>query len=301
MLDQATRLRELASSVSDRNVTTKKIVLEQPPVPRVAAGKIIAITSGKGGVGKTNFVTNVALQLAKFKKKVIIVDLDLGLANVDILLNLTPKYNIEDVIRGRKSVEEVILEGPQGVKLLPGGSGISRLADLDDQERNNFIKGFTTLKETYDYILLDTAAGISKNVIEFVLIADEAIVVTTPEPTAITDAYAAIKIIGKRNKDMDVYVLFNMVQSEHEAQMYFKKINQVIRQFLNMSVTYLGYIIDDQCVKQSIMRRKAFSIAYPFSHATRSVHLAARQVIKHFQAGEQRSPSILDRFRKIFG
>jgi flagellar biosynthesis protein FlhG len=297
MLDQATRLRELVNKVS----YTKKLTLAQTIVPQPRAGKILAVTSGKGGVGKTNFVINVALHLAKFKKKVIIVDLDLGLANVDILLNLTPKYNIEDVIKGRKTIDEIVLEDPHGIAVLPGGSGISRLADLDDFERNNFINGFMTLKENYDYILLDTAAGISKNVIEFVLIADEAIIVTTPEPTAITDAYAVIKIIGKRNKDMDIHVLFNMVASDHEAQVYFKKIHQVIRQFLNMNVSYLGCVINDPCVRQSIMRRKAFSLSYPFSHATRSISMVARDIVRTFKTEGRQSLSIFERIKQLVG
>jgi flagellar biosynthesis protein FlhG len=198
-------------------------------------------------------------------------------------------------------MDEIIFEDPHGIAVLPGGSGISRLADLDDFERNNFINGFMILKENYDYILLDTAAGISKNVIEFVLIADEAIVVTTPEPTAITDAYAVIKIIGKRNKDMDIHVLFNMVASEHEAQVYFKKIHQVIRQFLNMNVSYLGCVINDPCVKQSIMRRKAFSLSYPFSHATRSISMVARAIVKTFKTEGRQSLSIFERIKQLVG
>lgn len=286
MLDQAARLREIAHSVSAQENTTHKAVYTEKIAPKniytdKKHGRIVAVTSGKGGVGKTNTVINTALLLAKMNKKVVIVDLDLGLANVDILLNIAPKYNIEDVLKGRKQVEDVLIAGPRGIKVLAGGSGVAGLADLGDDERNNFINSFIALKEQFDYVLLDTAAGISKNVIEFVLIADDVIVVTTPEPTAITDAYAAIKVIGSRNKDIDIHMLFNMVKTTQEAEHYFKKIQQVIQQFLNLKVNSLGAIMYDSCVRQSIMKRKPFSLLYPYSYASRSLSIVARNMIKH--------------------
>ena len=299
MLDQAAQLRELVTT-QHRDITTKKISV-QSGQKKKKEGSIIAITSGKGGVGKTNFVINVGLYLARLGKKVAIVDLDLGLANVDIILNVVPKYTIDDVIRGRKMMDEIFVTGPHGVVLVPGGSGFPLLADLTDDERDNFIRGFSHLREEFDYILLDTAAGISKNVIEFVLIADDAIVVTTPEPTAITDAYAMIKVIGLRNKDLHIKLMFNMVQSGVEAERYYKKIQTVIRQFLHVNVDYLGYVTNDSCVRTAIMKRKPFSLIYPFSSAARSVQLVARNIVKNSIRQSGSRPGILERVRLLFG
>ncbi|MGI6225623.1 MAG: MinD/ParA family protein, partial [Peptococcales bacterium] len=159
--------------------------------------KVITVASGKGGVGKTNFTLNFGLALAELGQKVLILDADLGLANVDVILGIVPKYNLLHVINDEKELSEIVIEGPKGIKIIPGGSGIYELADLKEWQLERFLIRLTTLEKEYDYLLIDTGAGISKNVLDFALAADEIFIITTPEPTSITDAYGLIKTLDK--------------------------------------------------------------------------------------------------------
>ena len=272
-VDQATRLREIAYKVNKDAVRT--------PSPHATShAKIYAITSGKGGVGKTNLSVNLAIALAKKGKRVTLVDLDLGLANVDILLDLTSPYTLEHLILGYKTIKEIIVEGPEGIKIVPGGSGLPNLTDLGEIQRQLFLDSFYTLTLDNDYLIFDTAAGISNNVIQFVLAADEVIVVTTEEPTAITDAYALIKVIGLQNKECKINFVLNMVKSCHEARHIFSKVRSVVKQFLGIEMYDFGYVVYDSCVSDAIMRRKPFITQYPFSSASKSVKDVAKALMQ---------------------
>ena len=272
-IDQATRLREIAERA------------RRQPAPALYTrdkthAQIFAVTSGKGGVGKTNLSVNLAIALAKKGKKVTLVDLDLGLANVDILLDLTSPYTLEHLILGFKTIEEIIVEGPEGIKIVPGGSGLPNLTDLNETQRQLFLESFHTLAQKNDYLIFDTAAGISDNVIKFVLAADEIMVVTTEEPTAITDAYALMKIITLHNKECTINFVLNMVKSRHEAKETFNRIRSVVKQFLGIEIYNGGYILYDACVSDAIMKRKPFVSVYPFSPAAKSVKDIARYVLQ---------------------
>jgi len=240
--------------------------------------RIIAIASGKGGVGKTNLSVNLAIAYAQMGKRVIVMDADLGLANVNVMLNMIPKYNLYHVIRKQKSMRDIILDTEYGIRIVAGASGFSKIANLSEEERQNFINELYTLQEA-DIVIIDTSAGVSSNVLSFVAAADDAIIVTTPEPTAITDAYGIIKIIATEieNLNIGLKLVVNRVHSVTEGRRVAERIINISGQFLNLKVEYLGCIYDDPIVSTSVIRQKPFLVAEPKSKAAISVqHLVTR-------------------------
>jgi len=240
--------------------------------------RIIAIASGKGGVGKTNLSVNLAIAYAQMGKRVIVMDADLGLANVNVMLNMIPKYNLYHVIRKQKSMRDIILDTEYGIRIVAGASGFSKIANLSEEERQNFINELYTLQEA-DIVIIDTSAGVSSNVLSFVAAADDAIIVTTPEPTAITDAYGIIKIIATEieNLNIGLKLVVNRVHSVTEGRRVAERIINISGQFLNLKVEYLGCIYDDPIVSSSVIRQKPFLVAEPKSKAAISVqHLVTR-------------------------
>ena len=228
--------------------------------------RIIAITSGKGGVGKTNLSVNMAIAYAQTGKKVILIDGDLGMANVNVLLNIVPKYNLMQVINHQKKMSEIILDTEFGIKFIAGANGFSKIANLTVEELDYFAKEFSSLNNA-DIIIIDTGAGIANNVLQFVAAADEVYVVTTPEPTAITDAYGIIKIITTElvNRDINLKLLVNRVHSADEGKHVSERIITIVGQFLNYKVDYIGFVYDDPVVQASVIRQKPFIIVNPTS------------------------------------
>ena len=238
--------------------------------------RVIAVTSGKGGVGKTNISVNLAIAFAQTGKRVILIDGDLGMANVNVLLGITPKANLLDVITKRKSMSEIIQNTEVGIQFIAGANGFSRIANLSDDERSSFAEEFTTLSSA-DIIIIDTGAGVSDNVLKFVEAADEDYVVT--EPTAITDAYGLIKIIATDliNSQITMKLIVNKVHSADEGKRIAEKIIKVVAQFLNTPVEYLGFIYDDSTVFSSVLRQKPFIISQPNSKAAGCIkHIVSR-------------------------
>ncbi|MDR0706931.1 MAG: MinD/ParA family protein, partial [Treponema sp.] len=241
--------------------------------------RVITITSGKGGVGKTNVSVNMAIAYARFGKKVVVMDADLGLANVNVMLGLVPKYSLYHVMRKQKTMKEILEETEYGISIVAGASGLSKIANLTEDERENFIKELSTLSNV-DIIIIDTSAGVSKNVMDFIIAADDAIIITTPEPTAITDAYGITKIIATEimNKtELGLNLVVNRVKSAEEAKKVADRMINIAGQFLNLKIEYLGFIYDDSVVSQAVLRTKPFTVIDPKSKASICVqHLVER-------------------------
>ncbi len=263
MADQAETLREMMKSQAGGTGNRTRI---------------ITIASGKGGVGKTNISTNLALAYAKLGKKVVLMDADLGLANVNVVLGIIPKYNLYHLIRKQKTMKEIILDTRYGIQIVAGASGFAKIANLDEEERSHFVKELAELSSA-DVIIIDTSAGVSNNVLSFVAAADEAIIVTTPEPTAITDAYGIIKIIATEidNLGLSLKLVVNRVKSVTEGKRVAERVINIAGQFLNLKVDYLGYVYEDPSVGQSVLKQRPFMDADPKGKASMCVqHLAGR-------------------------
>ncbi len=244
-----------------------------------SGARIIAITSGKGGVGKTNLAVNLGLCLVQLGKRVVVLDADMGLANVDIVLGRVPKYTLSHVLSGEKQLEEILMEGPGGLMVLAGGSGAEELANISQWKLNRFINSLRVLDDLFDIVLIDTGAGISPHVLGFVLSAQEVMVVTTPDPTAITDAYTVIKMIASKDTGIRIGLLVNMVEGANQAEAVYDKLRLVVHRFLGVSVEPLGSIPNEASVRDAVRQQRPYVLAYPNSQSTRAVKRLAALVL----------------------
>ena len=260
MLDQAENLRRLANKDNSK----KK-------------AKIITITSGKGGVGNSNFVVNMGITLHKKGKKVLIFDADIGMGNDDVLMGVLPRYNVFDLLEG-KDINEVVVEGPYGINLLPGGSGINYIENLEEKERLAFIEKLTSLDE-YDYIFIDTGAGINKNVLAFIACSEETIVITTPEPTSLTDAYSLIKATDHFKLTDTANVIVNRAFSIKDGEETYNKLKRAVDKFLTIKINYLGSISEDRKLVEGVRAQVPFTILYPKCDASRSIERISNKLI----------------------
>jgi len=240
--------------------------------------RVIAVTSGKGGVGKTNIVANLAYALTRLQKKVLVFDADLGLGNMDVLLGKTPRHNISHVIRGEKNIDEITLKGPGGMTILPASSGVQNLTELTPAQRIRTLSALDTLMEGIDVLLIDTAAGISSNVMYFNVTAQEIIVVVTPEPTSITDAYALMKVMSLKYSEKKFNLLVNMVSGEDEAKDVYRQLSMVSRQFLDISIEYLGHIPRDGDLQKCVRGQKLIREHCPSAAASRGFDTLAQNL-----------------------
>lgn len=259
MPDQATVLRELAS--------------RQAPLKHKM--RVISVTSGKGGVGKTNFTVNLALALADYGLRVMIMDGDLGLANVDIAFGITPRYTMQHLLAGEKSIEEIIITGPKGIGILPGGSGVQELANLDRTQLMHVLSNLGRLEKFADILIIDTGAGLGHIVLNFLRASDDVILVTTPEPTALTDAYGLLKALRPERQDLQVNIVVNKAHSEEEARATFQRLETAVQKFLKESLNLLGWVYEDQSVVRAVMKQEPIGISYPESSAYRCIQWVA--------------------------
>ena len=285
MADQAEQLREMMKNRENDSPKSNT--------------RIITVSSGKGGVGKTNLSINLALAYAQLGKRVIVLDADLGLANVNVVLGIIPKYNLYHLIRKQKVIREIILDTNYGIQIVAGASGFSKIANLTDDEREKFIEDLSELSSA-DVIIIDTSAGVSNNVLAFIAAADDALIVTTPEPTAITDAYGIIKIIATEIDylNLGMKLIVNRVKSVTEGKRVAERVINIAGQFLNLKIDYLGYVYDDPTVQQAVLRQKPFLIADPQCKAS----ICVKHIVSRLEKVEFKEGGGINRFlRKLMG
>lgn len=267
-MDQAQKLRDIVKDVREEELSNSTYAKD---------ARIITVSSGKGGVGKTNFTVNLGIALSKQGKRVTIIDADLGLANVDVILGIIPKYTLSHIVRNEKTIDEVMVEGPHGLKIVSGGSGMLDLVNLRQDQIESLIHTFDKLNEISDYILIDTGAGLNTSVLSFIKAASDVVVVITPDPTSITDAYALIKNISEEERHINLVI--NRVESAKEGTDVFGKLERAARKFLEIELNNLGYIYEDNNVKKSVRMQKPFSVEYPNTIATKGVELIAYNLV----------------------
>lgn len=284
MYEQASKLRQIIA---------KRHLSENPSNNNV---RVYCITSGKGGVGKTNLSVNLGIFLQSLGKRVLVIDADLGLANIDVVTGLYPKYNLSHILTTGKSIQDIILDGPKGITILPGGSGIYDLANITDTKLEILIKSFRGISDSYDIIIIDTSAGISKNVMNFIRSSDEVIVVTTPEPSAVTDAYALIKIAHKYCNNLHLVV--NKADNFKEAEFTMEKLLKVTQKFLNTHINYLGFVLEDKTVYKSNMEQIPFCIRYPNGLASKCITNIGNQLI-YGEQGQETKLTVDGWFKKL--
>lgn len=237
--------------------------------------RILTVTSGKGGVGKSNFTLNFALQLQSQGYRVLVFDADIGMANIDVLMGASPPYSLYHLLKREKTIEEIIYRGPQGLEFIAGGSGFQDLMSLNQEQVAFFTEQVLSLSGTVDYILFDTGAGLTKESLAFITAAEQTIVVTTPEPTSITDAYAVIKMVHAKEPDVRFQLIVNRVTDRMEGQQTADKIRLVSHRFLQLDIPILGYISDDANVAKAVKRQIPFSVLFPDTAASREVRSLA--------------------------
>jgi len=265
----------MALSTRERGAADQASRLRRMARQREGLTRTIAVISGKGGVGKSNIAVNLAVSLAMRARRTLLVDLDLGLANDDVLLNLQPRYTLAHVVRGARRIEDICIEGPGGIRFAPGSSGTEGLANLTDFERTHVIAQLRRLDRNTDIAIWDCGAGIAQGVLGFARSADEVLVVTTPQPTALTDAYAAIKSLLRLRYAGEVKLFVNMAESRRDAEAAYERVSQVARRFLNYSVADGGFILHDSAVERAVQARSPFVIREPGSNASACMRAVA--------------------------
>lgn len=265
----------------DQAEKLRNIVKNEKTIPMNA--RVITVTSGKGGVGKSNLAINLAIALSRKGKKVVVLDADFGLANIEVMLGIRPTYNLADLMFRGKNLIDIITEGPEGIGFISGGSGIKELTDLSKDQLVNLSKRLEELDKRADVIIIDTGAGIADNVMEFVTLSAEVLLVVTPEPTSITDAYALLKTLDRRPEfardHCVIKLIANRCTGEKEGHELFEKLSIVTDKFLNLSLKYTGAIPVDSNINKAVMKQQAVSIAYPLSSSSKAIEEVATKIL----------------------
>lgn len=266
--------------MSDQAQGLRNLVQSQQAGPQRKT-RIITVTSGKGGVGKSNFTLNFALTLQAKGYKVLVFDADIGFSNIDVLMGVSPKYNLYHLLKKEKTIWEIMYKGHNDLDFIAGGSGFQDLIRLSEEDLNYFTDQVGQLNGYADFLIFDTGAGLSQETLKFILAAQETIVVTTPEPTSITDAYAIIKMVHSMEYDVKFQLIVNRVTDALEGKHTANKISLVAKQFLQIDIPTLGYVTDDNSVSKAVKKQIPFTVAFPHSAASRAIH----EVVDRFVAG----------------
>lgn len=261
-MDQARQLRDLIINKATLDTSSKKTM----------HARVITVSSGKGGVGKSNFSVNLAVYLAKLKKRVLVIDADFGLANIEVLLNVRPEYNFYHLVKGKKVISEVMIDTQYGIKFISGGNGLTELANINSMETDFLIDQFEYLDKIADIIIIDTGAGISKSVTNFISASDEPIIVTTPEPTSFTDAYTLMKIIKSQDMELKkLKVIVNKCDDQEEADRVFHRLNYVCTKFLGLEIEHLGSIPLDVQLIRAVKQQRPAILLYEDSDFSKAI------------------------------
>ena len=277
MTDQASRLRNLLEEMSEEEVGAKKIGELGLNVEKDT--RVIAITSGKGGVGKTNLAVNLAIAMQTAGKKVLLIDADIGMANVNVLMGRVTNRSLVDLLEDEIELEDVVEEGLEGVKYISGVAGFETALNVNRSEQRKIHRKLGRVSELADVIIIDTGAGLSRYVIEFILAANEVLLVTTPEPTALADAYTVVKAYSKYSKKRSIKLVVNRIRDEEESFEVIERLNQTTQKFLKLSVECLGYIYEDRAVRVAVKNQEPFILSKPNSPASRCVSELARSLL----------------------
>ncbi len=301
MMDQAESLRQLLQGMKKNSSNPLPPMEDEKPV-RNEIVKIYAVVSGKGGVGKTNISVNLALAMAKKGKKVLLLDADIGMTNADIIMGIHYEYDLFDYLEGDVTLEDIIYEGPLGVKVISGGAGLLKMDDLDEEAQKNFIENLLELGD-FDILIIDNGAGITKETLSFITFAHEVILVTTPEPTAITDAYRVLKTISYYGLKPSVKVVVNKVSSKEAGDEAFNKLDSTCTEFLQVKVENCGYVFDDSRVEKAIMRQEPVVLSYPNALSTRNIIEISSIILEEslFITNVSTIKQLGNRIMKIFG
>ncbi len=291
MKDQAEKLRKMISSLETNTVENKKAY----------RAKVIAITSGKGGVGKTNFAVNFAISLRSLGYKVLILDVDFGLANVDIISGINIRNTISDCLVAGADIEEVINEGPNGIKIISGGSGLHELSIMNQTNIMKFLNLIEKLETTMDFIIIDTGAGVSSTVLEFVMAAEEAIVVTTPDPTSIMDSYTVIKALTLNGYKGRLNVLANIVDNRKEAYYTYNKLEAASKSFLKCNLNFLGYLEKSDAVVSAVRSQTPFILSSPRSSVSKNMKIIALKFAdsNRYAYNYNKKSNFVDKLKKL--
>lgn len=293
------RLRPLPSLV----VTLPPELANALSAPAARRAQAIAVTSGKGGVGKTTLTVNLGIALAQSGVRTAIIDADLGLANVDVMLKINAAYNVTHLIQGEKSLSEIIVEGPGGVRVVPGGAGLAELANLSEWQFGRLIETLGQLERETDVLLIDTGAGLSRNVTNFFLAADEVLLVTNPEPPATLDAYGVLKVLAEQGRRRGIRLVVNRAPSPSDAAAVADRLTQTAQRFLGLEVGYLGPVMEDVNVLNAIKRQSPVIVQYPSAVAAQGMRRIARQLAPaaepEAQSGEARA-GFFQRLRQLW-
>ncbi len=260
--------------------------------------RVITVTSGKGGVGKSNACVNLAIEFKKLGKRVIIFDADFGLANIEVIFGIIPKYNLFDMIYNNKQIDDIITKGPLGIEFVSGGTGVAELLKLDKYQINYMLEKLYDLDRLADIIIIDTGAGISDQVLEFVLSSNELLLVTTPEPTALTDAYAVLKAIKKKNLGMaKINLLVNQVEYKNEGVDIYEKLNSVAQKYLDIDIVHIGSLPNDKHLVKSVVEQKPVTLLYPNCAISRAYRDLANTLLNE----KVQKRGIMDMFSGLLG
>ncbi|WP_250278438.1 MinD/ParA family protein [[Clostridium] colinum] len=289
-MDQAKELRSLINNV--QNINLKNTL----------NSRVLTISSGKGGVGKSSFSVNLAIYLSSLNKRVLIIDADFGLANIEVLLGVRPKYNFYHMLKGEKNISEIIVDTDYGIKLISGGNGLKELSNVNSTEIKYFIEQFEYLDKIADIIIIDTGAGISPNVTNFLMASDENIIVTTPEPTSFTDAYTLIKIIKEQNKAIDkIGIVINKADDKYEADRIFTKLDHVCNKFLGINIENMGYIATDVALIKAVKQQQPAILSFPNSDFSKSIKIIGNRIVDENQVvSNEGIKSFIQRLTRIF-